>query len=222
MLAIYPAKYRDNYGEEVTTIQNDGKSLRMIARGVEFTGSDFDLLETTNNRNVDLSSFTFSSGALCACVIECEIPIPIIKNDQVLQGALSIRLDLGSARPGGKTGIDKEVLLLELQFDTHAFKSCGKHGWFVDELDELQSQLPQGTYIKSCFNCNLSLYSPFGFGLFGCLACFRNNKAGVRAAKDKRDVFALFDEGIAEWVQETYLCPEFEKREHAVEQKAAT
>ena len=38
--AMYPAKYRDNSGEEMTSISNDGKMLSLVVRGVEFRGSD--------------------------------------------------------------------------------------------------------------------------------------------------------------------------------------
>jgi hypothetical protein len=42
MFEIYHAKYCDEFGEEITTIKNDGKLLRMILRGVEFQGSMLD------------------------------------------------------------------------------------------------------------------------------------------------------------------------------------
>jgi hypothetical protein len=45
MIARYPALYRDALGEEKTVIENDGKKLRMIVRGVEFTGTMFDDFE---------------------------------------------------------------------------------------------------------------------------------------------------------------------------------
>jgi hypothetical protein len=47
MLVMYPARYRDRSGEEPTSIRNDGKSLSVTIRGVEFRGGDFDALEPT-------------------------------------------------------------------------------------------------------------------------------------------------------------------------------
>ena len=41
MQASYPTVYRDKFGEEVTTIYNDGQELRMIVRGVEFVSNSF-------------------------------------------------------------------------------------------------------------------------------------------------------------------------------------
>jgi hypothetical protein len=55
------------------------------------------------------------------------------------------------------------------------------------------------------------VYSPYGHGLFGGLACFRGNKAGYRAVTGKDDLFAVWDT-MTEFVQETHLCPEFERR----------
>ncbi len=47
MVQSYPARYQDAQGEEYTIIENDGKRLRMMVRGVEFVGADFDGLEPT-------------------------------------------------------------------------------------------------------------------------------------------------------------------------------
>ena len=38
VLNAYPARYHDALGEEQTIIENDGKQLRMVVRGVEFVG----------------------------------------------------------------------------------------------------------------------------------------------------------------------------------------
>ena len=45
MITRYLALYRDAHGEEATVIENDGKTLRMVVRGVEFTGTMFDDFE---------------------------------------------------------------------------------------------------------------------------------------------------------------------------------
>ena len=42
MLENYPAKYFDKFGEEDTTIKNNGKLLSMVVRGLEFTGAMLD------------------------------------------------------------------------------------------------------------------------------------------------------------------------------------
>lgn len=43
--ASYIARYKDSFGEEGTTIFNDGKAIAMMLRGVRFRGHDFDCFE---------------------------------------------------------------------------------------------------------------------------------------------------------------------------------
>jgi Family of unknown function (DUF6304) len=208
MFEIYPAKYRDRFGEEITTIENDGKSLRMILRGIEFKSSMLDDWEAMTEIS-PAGSFSLHRGELCAYVSELEMPASIVQNSDVLSGMLRVHLELGE--PSANGGLDREDLQLELVFDDRSFKSCGKHGWFEDELLEIHQALPSETYLKSCFNCAFSDYSPVGFRLFGCMACFQNSKQEYRSLAGKAAFFELQDR-IAEQVQETYLCPEFEKR----------
>jgi hypothetical protein len=47
--------------------------------------------------------------------------------------------------------------------------------------------------------------------MFGGLTCFRDNKTGYRAVNSKSAMFQAWGT-MTEYVQETYLCPEFEKR----------
>ncbi len=101
---------------------------------------------------------------------------------------------------------------LELSVMGKVYKSSGKSGgWFEDELLEIQVALPESTYMKACINCTFSDYAPAGNGMFGCMACFRDNKAGYLAVRNKSDLYRIWDTKT-EWVQETYLCSEFERR----------
>jgi hypothetical protein len=81
---------------------------------------------------------------------------------------------------------------------------------------DLQRKLPPGTFMTACINCAFSDYSPCGHGLFGNLICFRANKAGYLGLPSGEDFSkdAYFDvmETVSEMVQETYVCPEFERR----------
>lgn len=210
MIANYPAKYQDEFGEEATTIHNDGRSLRMILRGVEFEGAMLDDWVPTNATNHQpTASFPLHRNELHSYTLAFEIPVPVVVDDRTVPGSLRVHLDLGAPKANGS--LDREDLLLELIVEGKTFKSCGKHGWFDDELQEIQPALAEGVFIKSCFNCAFSDYSPAGFGLFGGMACFRNSKQEYLSLKGKAAFFNL-REKIAEFVQETYLCPEFEKR----------
>jgi hypothetical protein len=211
MLWTYPARYRDRHGAEATAIQNDGRTLSMTVRGVTFSGEDFDAFAPAGGaRDTDLSSFTLPRGYLCECEIECHIPMTVVVRGKNREGSLVVHLDLGS--PAERGGIDRESLQLELRLSDSHWLSSGKSGLFETELLDIQRQMPEGIYLKACINCAFSDYSPCGQGLFGTLACFRDNKAGYRPVRSKSDLFRIWGT-MTGFVQETDLCPEFERRE---------
>jgi hypothetical protein len=207
----YDARYTDRFGQEFTSIANDGATLSMVVRGVEFKGTDFDSLEPVAGTEPDrLASFTPQGGSLCSCVIEADIPIPVATPGGVEEGVLTARLELGNPAPNG--GLDREHLTLELRVGGWAFRSSGRSGWFEDEMLDVQNQLPPGTHLRACITCAYSDYSPVGHGLFGGLACFRDNKAEYLAVRSKADLFRIWGT-MTGFVQETYLCPQFERRQ---------
>ena len=212
MLEHYPAKYIDKFGEEQITIKNNGKELIMVVREVEFRCSaldDWEPVKETNPEN--LNSFLIHPifNRLYQYELEFEIPVLVMKSFQLLQGILKIHLDLEGVETNRAGG--REDLLLVLHVNEQQFKSCGKHGWFDDELQEIVNAMPQDMHMKTCYGCAFSDYSPAGFGLFGELACFRNTKQEYLSLNGKAAYLKLHDK-VTEFVQETYLCPEFEKR----------
>jgi hypothetical protein len=215
MTASYPARYKDRFGEERTTIVNDGRTLTMVVRGVRFLGSDFDSFEPEDVSDpTQLSSFSFLHGGLCSCLIEADISVPVVTPDGEINGLLTFDLELGNPLPNGQ--MNGERLKLRLETNGQTYHSDGKSGWFEDEMLDVQRKLPSGTFMKVCINCAFSDYSPYGHGLFGNMICFRANKVGYLALSssadfDKDDYFDVMDT-VSEMVQETHLCPEFERR----------
>ncbi len=209
MFATYPASYTDRFGEEQITIKNDGKFLRTVISGVEFVGSDFDSLRPVGDMaELPANTLTFNADSLCSCTFELDMPLPIWMDDTPITGSLHVRLVLGDPAPNG--GIDKEYLELELKIANDVIRSRVR-GYFEDALLDIQSKLPDGVYMLACINCAFSEYSPFGSGLFGSMACFRDNKEGYLQVKSKDDIFTIWPT-MTEFVQETYLCPEFARR----------
>ena len=49
-------------------------------------------------------------------------------------------------------------------------------------------------------------------GLFGGLACFRDNKTAYLGVQSKADLFRIWGT-MTEFVRETYVCPEFARRQ---------
>jgi len=205
-MAIYYAVYRDAYGEEQTVIKNDGQTLRMIVRGVEFEGSDFDGF-TTVTEEIG-SQFALYCGNLCGYVTECNIPVIVAGSKQEKVVALHVHLELGKPTANGR--IDREELIMTLEVEGKALKSSGRSGGFFEgEMLDIQRLMPADTYMKCCFNCAFSGYSPAGGGMW-LMFCHRNHKEEYLNARGKAEWFRLNQEA-AEIVQETYICSEFDR-----------
>jgi hypothetical protein len=210
MLVEYPAKYRDQNGEVSTTIRNDGRTLTTVLRGVEFAGSAPDSMAPAPGQDAArVALFPLHRGSLCSCEIEFLIPVPVVVAGKTLPGVLRAHLQLGNPVPRGY--LDPETLRLELTGGKRWFVSAGASCRFEDELLDIQNQLPEGVYVKTCINCAFSDYSPYGSGTFGDMACFRDHGEEYLAVTSKVDLLGIWD-SLSGYVQETYLCPEFSRR----------
>ena len=208
---IYPAKYTDKFGSVKTEIINDGEELSITIRGVEFKDTDFDLLmPVTGTPSEKLKNFTLNNfKELCDFKLECDIPILIGKNTDLITGTLKMEFVLGKPTPKGNP--DREDLKLELVFNNKKIESGGKSGWFEDEMLDIQKKLPLGYFLKCCFGCLYSDYSVAGHGLFGNMMCYRNTKEEYLAVKNKSEYMEIMKK-VTEDVQEIHLCLEFKKR----------
>jgi hypothetical protein len=212
MIAAYPAKYTDRFGEVATTIYNDGLTLRLELRGAQFSGADLDGLELENETEAKkLVAFPLHPQFryLCSCTLEWEMPIELLADGATIPGKLHACLELGN--PSSNGGIDREVLKLTLRYTDKTIQSRGASGWFEDELIDLQKVLPAEIYLRTCFGCSFSDYSPYGHGLFGNMACFRHNKKQYLEIQTKDELFEIWHTCVYP-VQETYVCPDYQVR----------
>lgn len=208
---IWMGRYQDRRGREQIAFGNDGTELSVVIRGVRFTGDDFDDLRPPGGLS-DRALFTLAGESLCACELEWTVPVPVIVTGTgTVGGSLECHLRLGAPRESPRGGIDAEELTLVLRFGRSLCHTERPHGWFEDALEDLHRQMPPGTFIKACICCAWSDCSPAGSPLFGGLACFRDNKDGYRQVRKKSDLFNIW-QSRTEYVQETYLCDEFEPR----------
>lgn len=202
--------YRDRLGEIATAIHDDGGSLRITLRGIVFSGRDFDLLSPERQISEDeRQSFVLADDALCACSLSWSMPLTLLTDGSDLAAELHSVLELGDPMTNGR--LTHERLTLRLVSPVGEFSSRGLSGWFEDELLEIQAQLPPGCALKSCIMCANSDYSPYGHGLWGSMACFRESKDAYDKVRSKSDLFELWDRKT-EYVPETFLCPEFRLR----------
>lgn len=211
----YKAIYSDSYGEEETSIHNDGKTLRMILREVEFSSQFFEDWEPAAETPFDLlAKFSLHPkfNELVDFRLKCSLPLAVRSSGQNKTAELLVDLNLGSPAPNG--GVDFEHLRLKLKTESGVFESDSNLQYcdFEEALLSIRSKLPDELKLKCCFNCDFSDYSPYGHSLFNSnFACFREKKKEYRAVKDKSDLFNIWDE-MTEFVQETHLCSEFRYR----------
>lgn len=210
-MPYYHVIYRDARGQETSRIENDGKTLTTWLRGVCFSGEDFDSLSPAEDSKGDhLQEFDLHQECLCCCKLVVTIPTIIVERSSELSLDLEVIIELGTPTPEG--GLESEDVSIRLLHPKGEVKSSGTSGWFENELLDIQRGLPEGSRLKNCIGCAYSDYSPFGHGLFGGMLCFRNLKEEYSAVETKDDLLSLHDR-FDRFVQETYLCDEFEVRQ---------
>jgi hypothetical protein len=206
MKVSYAAKYYDKNGSEDVSIENDGKTLRMVIRDVTFACNDFESFEVEKgdeNRNL----FTFSPhGYLADYFLEWEMPIQTMASGKIAQARLLAKHHEGykPSHIDMQPGIQLTLIHNRLRITSQT------KGFVEDALFDINKQISSDDYLCICWTCAYSQYAPGGNGFFGGLACFRDNKQGLLSAKNKGDLFKIWHTRT-EYVQETYLCPEYKK-----------
>lgn len=213
-LQRWPGRYTDRHGTEEIVFESDGRdSIRTTIRGVLFESDSMDDLGALAGEPPK-EPFPFFDGALCSCLLEWEVPLPVeVEGAGTRPGVLHCALRLGDPA-GPKLGLDAEALTAVLRLDGREYRTTRDHDDFETALRDIQRGLPPGARIRACISCAWSDYSPFGNGLMAGLACFRDVKDRYRLVEGKRGPNNIFDiwGDRTEFVQETWLCPEFDHR----------
>ncbi|MDH6213389.1 DUF6304 family protein [Streptomyces pseudovenezuelae] len=212
--AYWPVRYTDRHGAQDVVFESDGREvIRATIRGVLFEGDTMDDLGALSGEPPE-QAFSFFDGALCSCLLEWEVPIPVeVRGSGVRPAVLHCALRLG-APAGPRKGLDAETLTTLLRLDGREYRNADDQDDFEDALHEVQRQLPRAARLKACVSCAWSDYHPVGHGLMGGLACFRDVKELYRQVDGKHGphgIFAVWP-SRTEFVQETWLCGEFEHR----------
>lgn len=206
-MAGYPGRYQDALGEEQIVFENDFETLRVEIRGVTYAGYSFESLKPL------FTDLRASGGGepLCDCALECDMPLSIVSGVGVEDGLLRIWLKLDPPRETYSLGEPGFTLRLCLTVAGQEYCSAAAPVTLETAFNEIERALPDGVTFMSCFTCAFSDYSPYGHGILGHLACFRDNRAAYLQVRDKDDLFAIWDTHT-EMVQDTYLCPEYKRR----------
>ncbi|MEE1757290.1 DUF6304 family protein [Streptomyces sp. SP18CS02] len=131
---VWTGWYRDRRGAEAIVITADGRRIATRIRGVEYTGgAGFAALRAAEE----------SGGLpLAGCVLEWDLPLPVVVDGTPQQAGLSCLLALGEALSDGSP--ERVDLQLTLHCGGAAYESGLAGGDFDQALDRILRQLPPG------------------------------------------------------------------------------
>ncbi|WP_435974088.1 DUF6304 family protein [Streptomyces sp. Qhu_M48] len=121
---VWTGWYRDRSGAEAIVITADGRHVATRIRGIEYTGESF----------AALSAAEEGGQALTGCVLEWDLPLPVVLDGVAQEATLACLLTLG----------ERADLSLTLHYGGAAFESCVAGGDFDGALERVRRQLPPG------------------------------------------------------------------------------
>ncbi|MFB8077926.1 DUF6304 family protein [Streptomyces sp. NPDC056013] len=120
---VWTGWYRDRSGAEAIVITADGRHVATRIRGIEYAGEGFAALSAVEG-----------GQALTACVLEWDLPLPVVTDGVAQQATLACLLTLG----------ERADLSLTLHYGGAAFEACVAGGDFDGALERVRRQLPPG------------------------------------------------------------------------------
>ncbi|MDI9883606.1 DUF6304 family protein [Streptomyces sp. HNM0645] len=130
---VWTGWYRDRRGAEAIAlaIAPSGHGVSTRIRGTEYEGPSFAALGAAE-----------SGERLSGCVLEWDMPLPVVLDGAAEQATLSCLLTLGEAGPEGRPG--RVDLNLTLHLGGAAYESGVADGDFEEALGRIRRQLPEG------------------------------------------------------------------------------
>ncbi|MGW2203440.1 DUF6304 family protein [Streptomyces sp. NPDC001774] len=130
---VWTGWYRDRNGAEAIVITVDGRQVSARIRGVEYTGASFAALRAADAAGV-ADAAEKSGETLTGCVLEWDLPLPVVVDGAAQQATLSCLLTLG----------ERADLSLTLHYGGTAYESGIAGGDFEEALHRVRRQLPEG------------------------------------------------------------------------------
>ncbi|WP_030688763.1 DUF6304 family protein [Streptomyces globisporus] len=121
---VWTGWYRDRSGAEAIVITADGRRVTTRIRGIEYTGEGFAALGAADE----------GGQVLTGCVLEWDLPLPVVVDGAAQQATLACLLTLG----------ERADLSLTLHYGGAAFEACVAGGDFEEALERVRRQLPPG------------------------------------------------------------------------------
>ena len=233
------AHFRDRQHNVITTIENNFQkgntihSLKMTVDNVTFTGMSFDDFELENEQDMvdTVNKFSIVKWgknpnyyyALQRYSLLVEIPVQAIEIQDNLACTALIRFAFSFNEDTKKNSHDHLMLDDERVFpdiiccDSFSliigdkeYRCDNPSLDFETSLSEICRKIKSKYYLKCCFGCLYSDYSPYGNGCFATMLCFLNvadqyiHVSGKYGDNKGISIWEVHDNG--EQKQETYVC----------------
>ncbi|MDE5620291.1 MAG: hypothetical protein K2I80_07200, partial [Ruminococcus sp.] len=173
-----------------------------------------------SGKRIPMYSYTLQRYAL-----DVEIPVNVVrKTDKTeITGIINISFQLVEHDTNKHQGIimcngkmvyfdDTIVRNFSLCVDDKCYSSENNTLDFEVALSDICRKMKRDYYIKSCFTCQYSEYSPYGQDDFGTMICYRECKENCLKVNSKNDYFRYLDNENFTQRQETFLCSEYDLR----------
>ena len=203
-MQVWKAHYKDAlHDTDIRIVNTEGDynsdPLSFILDGAVFRGASLDELHSADDAQHSLRDFS----------LEAEIPVKVFRrrDEVLLEGTLFAAFQ--------KSGDDVTVNEFSLLTDGKRYKSARRTLCFELTLIDICRQIKEEYYIKCCFTCQYSDYSPYGSADYGFMLCFRRHKEDCLRVNSKDDFFAFLDGKDFDGRQETYLCGQYSLRNKA-------
>ena len=160
--------------------------------------------------------------------LDVEIPVNVLRkrDKHLIPGILFLSIQCAEpdlSKPHAVSMCDDirvypdDIVVREFSLSTDGMcvKSTEKTLDFETALEDICRQIKSGYYIKCCFTCQYSDYSPYGNDDYGTMLCFCRHKKDYLKVKGKDDFFSFLEGKDFDVRQETYLCEHYGLRDKA-------
>lgn len=195
--------YRDRQGSDAVILTTDGQQLHLRIRGVDFEGDSFDGLRPAAGTPDQGEMFALADGVLNDCVLEWDLPFPVVADGVPEQARLSCLLSLQPAGSVPLPGAAVRRSGLPVPPGRERLRLRARH-----HPAGSSARSPAPDVHRLCLLGLLPGARPRSLRRPRLLP---GAKEAYRGADGEGDVLDLWDRRSG-FVQETYSCPEFEPR----------
>lgn len=240
--AHYKDKHHDTMIDIINTEKDSRETpLSFTLDGIKFCGSMLEYFELSDDSKYEEAKGKFcilKSGGynigdikipycyeLQRYALDIEIPVKVFRKRDHFEIQGMIHVSFEYTEPNREKNMvrmycedvqvchdDINVYDFTLYVDGVKYSSQKETLDFETALHDICKQMSQDYYLKCCFTCQYSDYSPYGNDSFGCMLCYCNCKDDYLKVNNKDDFFEYLENKDCDVRQETYLCAEYECR----------